>query len=358
MPEQTISIEKTEIARSRNRYFCNPCLCEFGDRGYALIHHDSPARESPVKLDPKAVLEFVTGASPLELARGKKRTVPRMRICGSAPSMSEIGGGRYLITDNLWHIYNWMGEQEAKIIYGPDWVVLLRGAITMVVDASGERVMFGKPRFVRRRDYPVVSAYDAPVIMPGGSILLACDYDEHASQKSDYPWESVIMRSEDLGQSWRLIGMTYCQKDMPDLPKLKRPSLVDMGGGRLICALSAVEDNEDIHICFSENDGGDWTVPGAAGFRGRSHSMRLLRDGRLLMTYSPVEKPFGVKARLSDDGGKTWPDSNILSIESESISHDCGHARTIQDNNGDLFITYYSHVSKDERAVYVARLDF
>ncbi len=356
MKKDGITIKRYEIIRSKNRYYCNPYLCGFAGGGFALLYHDAPSRDSTVKIDPKGILNMITGPSPTELSERGKRQVPRIRSCGTAPTMIRIDEGRYLISDNLWHVYNWMGEPEVKVATDLDWVLTLRGAITMVVDAAGERVKFGKPRFVKCRDYPVVAGYDAPILWGDGSILLACDYDEDASQKFDYPWESVIMRSDDLGRTWKLHGMTYCGKEHEDLPQLKCPSIALKDDGTLICALSAVMTGSEIYICRSENGGADWSLPSPAGIKGNAHSLRVLKDGLLLMTFSSLEKPFGIKARLSEDGGRSWPESNSITIDDDTLSNDCGWARAMQNDNGEVFVSYFKHVTRKERAVMVARV--
>jgi hypothetical protein len=51
----------------------------------------------------------------------------------------------------------------------------------------------------------------------------------------------------------------------------------------------------------SRDDGTTWTFP------------RVLRDGRLLMTYGHRHEPFGNQARVSTDNGRTWSEPVTVS---------------------------------------------
>ena len=54
-------------------------------------------------------------------------------------------------------------------------------------------------------------------------------------------------------------------------------------------------------------DGGmTWSTPHAIGVWGLPSFLMRLRDDRLLMTYGYGRKPFGNRARISADEGRTW----------------------------------------------------
>ena len=56
MSDAKTTIERFDIIRSKDRYYCNPYLCEMGNMGGALLYHDAPYRNSTVKIDPKGIL--------------------------------------------------------------------------------------------------------------------------------------------------------------------------------------------------------------------------------------------------------------------------------------------------------------
>ena len=66
-----------------------------------------------------------------------------------------------------------------------------------------------------------------------------------------------------------------------------------------------------------------------------------LQDGRLCLTYGYRAAPFGIRARLSVDDGKTWgPD---LVLRNDGGGRDIGYPRTVQRPDGKVVTIYYFH---------------
>jgi len=75
------------------------------------------------------------------------------------------------------------------------------------------------------------------------------------------------------------------------------------------------------------------------------------------MTYSPLKAPHGVIYRISEDGGRTWPESAGGVIDDSSESADCGHARGIQLDDGSIYLVYYVHLPNGIRIIKGARIE-
>ena len=76
-----------------------------------------------------------------------------------------------------------------------------------------------------------------------------------------------------------------------------------------------------------------------AGRGGNPPSMITLADGRLCLTYGYRAQPFGIRARLSEDGGATWGDEIIL--RDDAGNHDLGYPRSVQRADGAVVTAYY-----------------
>lgn len=89
---------------------------------------------------------------------------------------------------------------------------------------------------------------------------------------------------------------------------------------------------------LSHDGGKTWDGPReiAEGFP--SHLQRL-RDGRLLMTYGVRKEPFGIRARISADHGKTWSEEMVLT--NDAATEDMGYPSTVQLNDGSLLTVWY-----------------
>jgi hypothetical protein len=64
-----------------------------------------------------------------------------------------------------------------------------------------------------------------------------------------------------------------------------------------------------------------------------------LRDGRLCATYGYREAPYGIRARLSTDNGKTW--GREIHVRDDGCTWDIGYTRTFQRTDGKIVTVYY-----------------
>ena len=69
----------------------------------------------------------------------------------------------------------------------------------------------------------------------------------------------------------------------------------------------------------------------------------LLDDGRVLATYGHRREPFGVRACLSEDGGRTWDVDNEVVLRDDGLDRDMGYPSSVQLPSGSIFTTYYWH---------------
>jgi hypothetical protein len=75
-----------------------------------------------------------------------------------------------------------------------------------------------------------------------------------------------------------------------------------------------------------------------------------LKEGRLVLTYGYRRPPFGIRARISDDDGRTWTPEFVL--RDDGGSWDLGYPRTLMRPDGLLVTVYYFNTgSKSERFV-------
>jgi hypothetical protein len=64
-----------------------------------------------------------------------------------------------------------------------------------------------------------------------------------------------------------------------------------------------------------------------------------LRDGRLAVAYGVRRPPFGIRAKLSSDEGRTWGEE--ITLRSDGRTWDLGYPRMVQRNDGNLITFYY-----------------
>ncbi len=98
----------------------------------------------------------------------------------------------------------------------------------------------------------------------------------------------------------------------------------------------------------SVDQGRSWSEPHPIGYGYPSHLQRL-RDGRLVMTYGYRRPPYGNRARISADHGKSWSDEITLSADGRD--GDLGYPSTVELGDGTLLTVWYESMTAPKLAV-------
>jgi hypothetical protein len=161
-------------------------------------------------------------------------------------------------------------------------------------------------------------------------------------------------RTTDGGATFRYVApVTPALKEpgfaiMPSSVRLSPPSFA--GRGRILTAVRCrgqrggfAQAQHWIDLYASDDDGATWRyvnrpVPDT-GSGGNPPAMIRLHDGRVCLTYGVRAAPYGIRARLSEDGGETWGDEIVL--RDDGGNHDLGYPRTVQRADGTIVTAYY-----------------
>lgn len=145
------------------------------------------------------------------------------------------------------------------------------------------------------------------------------------------------------------------------------PSTVRISETHLVTALRRRHDTKQddgtrlsknwIEICHSMDNGETWSLlceaadtDAGAGKNGNPPSMVRLKDGRLCVTYGYRSMPYGIRAKLSEDNGKSWGDE--IHLRDDARNWDLGYTRTVQRTDGNLVtIYYYTTVENPEQHI-------
>ena len=73
-------------------------------------------------------------------------------------------------------------------------------------------------------------------------------------------------------------------------------------------------------------------------------------SGRLVSVYGYREAPYGIRAMISDDGGKTWTTDYV--IDDQGQSGDLGYPATVELKDGSLLTLYYENRDGVSRIMY------
>ena len=193
----------------------------------------------------------------------------------------------------------------------------------------------GTPGIAARTDYIVESNDELSIFL--------------TSAKSDgTEGRALCARTFDGGRSWSRIA--FIGPEYEDREFLIMPSTVRLSRSELF---TAVRLRSSIDTYRSLDNGYTWEFCGKAvddTGRGNPPDMLKLYDGRLVLVYGYRAEPYGIRARVSEDGGRTWGPEIIL--RDDGGNWDVGYPRTVQRPDGKLVTVYYfNDPSRGERYI-------
>ena len=146
---------------------------------------------------------------------------------------------------------------------------------------------------------------------------------------------------------------------VPDLPKeeylhFSEPHARMLPNGRIIVHIRAEKigartPEEKVFTLYqseSEDGGRTFSLPHQILSQrgGAPAHLLLLRNGRLLCVYGHREKPYGIRAMVSADGGESW--ETDLIIHADEVDPDVGYPSSVELANGDILTVFYAHAGK------------
>jgi len=122
------------------------------------------------------------------------------------------------------------------------------------------------------------------------------------------------------------------------------PSTVRLADGTLLSAVRRSEPEGSWIDLYRSLDGGlSWEYAGRpvreTGRGGNPPALTLLSDGRLCITYGYRNEPYGIRAVLSEDEGRSW--SSPIVLRADGGNRDLGYPRTVERPDGKLVTCYY-----------------
>jgi len=153
--------------------------------------------------------------------------------------------------------------------------------------------------------------------------------------------------SADGGHSWSH------RSTFGDLDRLNETTWLPLPDGRLLAAARTTgEHQQRLELYASTDAGRTWTFEQTlTGRNEHPAALTLLQDGAVLLTYGIRTEPlYGIGARLSRDGGRTWSEPRVLvDLEGSTnpnspspTARDGGYPATVQLADGTLVTAYYS----------------
>lgn len=126
------------------------------------------------------------------------------------------------------------------------------------------------------------------------------------------------------------------------------PRLIELQDGTILASVRFQREARDViwTDVYRSRDGGltwaflsrvtDWGAPG---------DLVQMRDGRVACVYGYRVRPWGIRARISEDGGESWGGEIVL--RDDGGSWDLGYPRVTECAPGELLAVYYMNCRDD-----------
>ncbi len=200
-----------------------------------------------------------------------------------------------------------------------------------------------------------VSGNRPPTIMEDGTILIHIYTTDVRGDSHNHIW-----RSTDHGDTWRLHPMGTHLLSVA----INETAMVEVTPGTIL-AHQRVENIPQYLVERWSYDGGvTWTDPLQTDIWGYPAHLLKLRDGRILCAYGYRREPGGVRAVLSEDGGKTWNKDNTVVLredggystglrpDSSAWKSDVGYPVSVQLDDESILTAYY--ITESDRITHTA----
>jgi hypothetical protein len=178
-----------------------------------------------------------------------------------------------------------------------------------------------------------------------------------ASKSNGKEGRPFCARTTDGGMSWKFVS--YIGPEPAGFTIM--PSTVRLGPAALLTTVRHKENETTnwIDTYRSDDDGANWQLLGKAatstGLKsGNPPSLLRLRDGRLAVIYGYRAEPWGMRARLSSDQGRSWGEE--FKIGPDASWWDLGYPRSVQRPDGKIVTVYYFMRKKDTERYIAATI--
>ena len=197
----------------------------------------------------------------------------------------------------------------------------------------------------------IASSPHGPIELHDGSLL-------YVGTGTPGHGERTSVRSTDDGQTWETIGCIPVPEEHKAEMPYAEPHAVEVDDGRIVSLWRHVPRNrpDAAFMQQSESDDGGrtWTVAHPTPMWGYPPHLIKLHDGSILATYGIRRSPFGQRACLSFDGGRTWDIDNEIILRGDAPNGDLGYPSTVELAPGELLSIYYQIDQIGEKTCFIA----
>ena len=245
-----------------------------------------------------------------------------------------------------------------------------------VSEDAGET--WSEPRLLDTRPFAMPTPITGPIlVLPNGEWALQFETNKSYDDLSVWHHKSVLMYSPDEGRTWPEFVEVAADPAADIFYWDQRPKVL---ADDSLLDLFWTFDREravylNIHGRVSKDNGRSWSELWDTGVPGQPAPAASLADGRTVMPYVDRQGTPTIRARVSSDGGRTWPDTTELILDDRLKQEQEGSKASMQDAwsemaafsvglpntaglaDGGALVVYYAGLKQDHTGLYWVRLE-
>jgi len=194
-----------------------------------------------------------------------------------------------------------------------------------------------------------------PIELDDGRLLMI---GNNGYERQERTSAIVVEESHDQGQNWQVIASLSMFPD-EEGGYVGEPHIVEAEPGNIV-AMARHERRpyrEEVRYLYqadSKDGGRTWSDWHQTPISGKPPHLIRLSDGRLLVTYGRRVPPFGQRACLSADHGRTWGTEHEIILRDDAPSDDLGYPASVELDDGTILAVYYQQEQADEKPCLMA----
>ena len=153
------------------------------------------------------------------------------------------------------------------------------------------------------------------VTLPDGTMISVSEWGGPDRGDGKPEWTTMFCSSTDDGHTWSAWSRVHEPEGDRYYFDMRATGLQD---GRLLAVYwthdMANEVGLNVHTAWSDDKGQTWTPAQDAGFWGQVTDIAGLQSGRVLAVTNHRREPLGIRAVLSEDGGKSFDEDEHVEL--------------------------------------------
>ena len=350
-------MEHTTIYKDENLYCAFPDIAKLESGELLVAFREAPRRKTISHHDPQSRAVLVRSKDSGR-TWGEKTAIYADEDGVQDPSIMQLKDGALLSNFFKWRFRKNREDLEGSgQLYDVSSLGFPEGGWTadigtfVVRSEDSGRTWDKIPSHFEIAGHKTISTSSPALELTGGTILLPV-YSQPVTSGSEMtrPSPSFVMRSRDKGKTWAEPALIA--EDQEGKAALEEPALVRLKSGKIICMMRADSGGGDLlRQAESSDNGKTWAKFWETPIMGHPPHLLQLTDGRILCTYGYRHKPFGIRASLSSDEGRTWDLKNEIIIRDDGMHTDLGYPSSAEIGPGRVLTAYYFHDEKGTRFI-------